>query len=548
MGSANETGIKATAAGNRQRLCFLLAALLLAFFVRIAGIRSEPAQFHSTKQYECALRARAYYLASEKHRHEKEAVPALLFSDAKEKKDPGIYELLTAAMYRIAGKEDLLMPRSLSVLCWLAGGVFIERVAFLFFGASGAVFSLIVYLFFPFGINISLSIQPESLVNMFFLWAVLQIVNYFRSGQREHFYSAALLSGFAVLLKVTMIFPLAGMILFAGVATHGLKGFLFRRRSAWFLLIFFTVGLSFYLAAALWHPALRGAVSSLIIPGMLKSATFWQGWLIQIGKVTGVVPLLLGAALLFTIKEKETRSMLAGLLCGYLVYGIVFSYPAATHDYYQLALLPITALLLGQAGQLLAQRGKTAKASPGLALAVSAAVLGAAVVLLFSHQGSFMRSDHQLKMWSPAFFLVGEQGSFFLNNIPEQNIIEIAKGIGAVTGHGTDNIFLSRSYGHLLMYYGAMFGKAWPTEEDRNFRSIRGLENLSAERLYFSQFADSRPRFFIITDLQAWEKQPDLRKFLAGTFEIFSEKKGYIIFDLRKRKPKASGAPVPLIT
>ena len=76
MGLANEIGVKTTAGGTARRVGFLLAVFLLALFVRIAGIRIQPAPFHSTKQYECALRARSHYLASEKHCHEQEALPA----------------------------------------------------------------------------------------------------------------------------------------------------------------------------------------------------------------------------------------------------------------------------------------------------------------------------------------------------------------------------------------------------------------------------------------------------------------------------------------
>jgi len=536
MGLLNDKRIKIITDSNKQRVYFLLIAFLLAFSVRIIGIRSQPAIFHPTKQYYSALLSRSYYLNTEKHRYEQERIPSLMFRNSKDKLEPGINELLTYLMYVMAGKEDLLIPRLMSVLYWLTGGVFIYKIAFLFFGGTGAVFSLIFYLFFPFGINISQSIQSESLLNMFFLWAVLQIVKYFRSDNRKYFYSAALLSGFAVLLKLTMIFPLAGIVLFAGINKYGLKEFLFKWRTVWFFLLFFTVGLSFYFYNILWNTAMRGAASSVIFPGLLKLSYFWKGWLIQTGKVTGVVPLLLGVLLLLTIKNKETQSMLSGLLAGYFTFGLAFSYTTATHDYYQLALFPITALMLGQAGYLLKHPGKMEKRNPGLTLSASYAVLCAAVVFSLFHQFSFVQSDHKLKMWSPAFFLVGEQGSFFANNIPEKNIIENAKKIGEITGHSINNIFLSRSYGHTVMYYGAMFGKTWPTEEDLNFRRLRGLENLSADRLYFSKFENIKPGFFIITDLDSWKKQPDLQKFLRETFEIFSKKKEYIIFNLRKKK------------
>lgn len=528
----------------RNRSLFLLVLIFAAFMIRIYGIKIHPTNFHATRQYHSALIARSFYLDTDKNKDDIARIPSILFRNYQDKIDPRINELLTYQIYRIAGKEDLAIPRMMSVLYWLIGGIFLYKIALLLFGYAGAMISVIFYLFFPFGINISHSVQPESLLNMFFLWGVLQIIKHFRSDTDEYFYSAAILSGFAVLIKLTIIFPLVGILIFSGINKYGLKKYIFNWRTVWFYTIFFSIGTSFYIYNIFWNKTMQASAALMISPEFLITSLFWVGWLTQIAKVTGVVPFLAGIILYFTIRKKEGKFIIAGLFMGYIIYALIFSYMSATNDYYQLALFPIIALMLGQVGSLVEKgekgqgplRGQSARRVKKTKLIFVFSILAAGVIFSLYHQYKFMKSDFELNMYSPAYFLVGEQGSYFRNNIPEKNIWGDAFEAGELTGHGINNILLSRSCGNAAMYYGKLFGRAWPTEEDFDSMRMRGNEILSAEELYYSTFEKLKPKYFIITDLVSWEKQTGLQKFLRSNFKLFAQEEGFIIFNLREKK------------
>lgn len=512
---------------KNKRIYFLLIIFIVAFLVRIAGI-SRPAVFHATKHYMTALISRSFFLNSNEHKDDIGRMPAIIYQQHRNKITPEINEKLIYQMYRIAGKEDIIIPEIISVIYWLLGGLIIYKIALLLFNPAGALISLIFYLFFPFGINISRSIQSESLLNMFFLWSALQIIKHFRSkDETKYFYSAAILSGFAVLIKITVIFPLLGLILFLGINKYGLKKYLYNPRTIWFFTIFFSIGTSFYIYNMLWNKALRGAVATIIYHRMILTPFFWIGWVTQIGKVTGIIPFIIGIILFFTIRKKELKFIISGLFVGYILYGLIFSYTTATHDYYHLVLFPITALMLGQIGILIKNKAK-------IKSIIVFSTLIAFVIFSLWHQYTFIKWAHNMKGYSPAFFLVGEQGSYFTNNVVEKDIWGNSFKAGELIDHGINNILLSKAYGTAAMYYGKFFGIPWPTEDDSFYLKIKNMRIPGTEELFYSKYAPNNPKFFIITDLESWEKQPGLQKFLRKKFKVFAEEKEFIIFSLRK--------------
>jgi hypothetical protein len=107
-----------------------------------------------------------------------------------------------------------------------------------------------------------------------------------------------------------------------------------------------------------WNKALRGAIVTIIYPKILLTLSFWTGWITQIGKVTGIIPFIIGIILFFTIKKKESKVIISGLFIGYIFYGLIFSYTTATHDYYHLVLFPFTALMVCLIGTFINGRGK----------------------------------------------------------------------------------------------------------------------------------------------------------------------------------------------
>src|SRR5262245_38013054 len=101
----------------------LVTSLVLAagLLIRVPGLGDPPLQFHPTRQYRSALIARAFYvshmsaLSVQEARAVREAaaqIPAL---------EPPVMERLASLGYRMLGREDLHLPRLMSVVAWTVG-------------------------------------------------------------------------------------------------------------------------------------------------------------------------------------------------------------------------------------------------------------------------------------------------------------------------------------------------------------------------------------------------------------------------------------------
>lgn len=87
-------------------------------------------------------------------------------------------EVITAALYRVIGYETLIVPRLLSVLFWLLGGVWLYLLTQALVSRSGAVIATLFYLLLPFGISASRSFQPDPLMIMLQLGSLLLLWDY----------------------------------------------------------------------------------------------------------------------------------------------------------------------------------------------------------------------------------------------------------------------------------------------------------------------------------------------------------------------------------
>src|SRR5262249_1717194 len=84
-----------------------------------------------------------------------------------------------------------------------------------------------------------------------------------------------------------------------------------------------------------------------LLPQLWMSTFFWRGWVNNIGLTVGFIPFI-GALLgLLFFRDGLPRSLVIGLWTGYVIFGLVLATNFATHDYYQLQVIPIVALSLG---------------------------------------------------------------------------------------------------------------------------------------------------------------------------------------------------------
>src|ERR687889_2336178 len=150
------------------RLLVLGVLFVAAFGLRLYGISQLPVEFNSIRQYHGALLARGFY-------------EWLLSGDLKTVPpdgiiEPPILELVASFAYLISGGEHLWIPRLLSVLFWMVGGVFLYLIAKRIVSPNAAVFPVFFYLFVPYSVFASRAIMPDPLMIMGLVISIFTIL------------------------------------------------------------------------------------------------------------------------------------------------------------------------------------------------------------------------------------------------------------------------------------------------------------------------------------------------------------------------------------
>jgi hypothetical protein len=103
---------------------------------------------------------------------------------------------------------------------------------------------------------------------------------------------------------------------------------------------------------------------------------------------------------------------------------------------------------------------------------------------------------------------------------------EISERLGAET----PVVALTQDYGSRLQYWGLMTAAVWPYAGDINYADLRG-GRFSFENLFKNYASDGQ--FFVVTDFDEFERQPELRERLINFYPVYAEGNDYLIFDLR---------------
>src|SRR5262245_57857565 len=195
-----------------------------ALGVRLVKLSEPPLDFHPTRQYRSALLARRYFLEGQV------AVPAwrtqLARANAEEVYEPPLMERAAAFGYRQRGREDLRIPRALSIASWLVAGAFVYALARRIAGPHGALVAVSFFLFAPFGVEASRSFQPDPAMVMWIAASALALLRYGERPKASTLALAGICGALAVLTKPMALFPVVGA--FAGV-TWARRGDLGRR-------------------------------------------------------------------------------------------------------------------------------------------------------------------------------------------------------------------------------------------------------------------------------------------------------------------------------
>jgi hypothetical protein len=187
------------------------------------------------------------------------------------------------------------------------------------------------------------------------------------------------------------------------------------------------------------------------------------------------------------------------------VFGFIFDYHVATHDYYHLPLIPIVAVSLAPLADGFLSKLADLTARRRLRLVTFG-------ILLYGLLSTVWEVRNQMKSvdYRPQAVLWAE--------------------IGDRLNHGKHLIALTQDYGSRLAYWGWQNAEIWPNSGDEDYHSARGSSYQVDEM--FARLTLNK-HFFLITDFDELARQPGLKDRLAG-FTVFAQEEGYLIYDLSR--------------
>jgi len=480
---------------------FLLFGVALA--IRAYDITDLPLDFHPTRQLFSAAKARGMYYETLPNVPEWERDFAIQQWKTKVTIEPEILEHLAAFIYGFTG-EQLWIPRMISAVIWLVGGIFIYLLARDMLSVDGAVLSLAFYLLAPYGIFASRSFQPDPLMVTLvvaFWWLVYR---WSTSLAWKWAILAGLVGGLAVFVKFVAAFFVIGGALGALLGRFRLRELL-RDPQVWTMGVLGVLpGVSWILYGKLVLGLFGGDMSGRFIPALLGDLAFYAQWQMKGATVASGIGIMLGLLGVLIVRERHVRAFLLGLWGAYLVFGLYFNYHISTHDYYSLPLLAIVALSLAPVGDWFFAR--LAETNSGW---IRIAIF---VVLLFGLFSVTWGIRNQMK------------------SVDYRPQVEYWAEIREILGPNASVVALTEDYGNRLAYWGWMKAALWPSSGDLYQADVRGNRRDIA-----GLFADvaTQKAFFLVTDLEDFARQTELRAQLAN-YPVLVQGDGYLIYDLRQ--------------
>ena len=489
---------------------FYIALVLLIFglglAIRLYDLYDAPLDFHPTRQMHSALVARGMYY---QYRTD---IPAwqreLAVSQWKSEPHPEaqFLETLAALTYRLTGTERLWIARLYSILFWMAGALALLMIAREIAGRDAAVVALVFYLFLPYAAIASRSFQPDPLMVCLLLYTVWAVLRWRKNPSWGNTLLVGLLGGLAVYIKVVAAFWVAGAWMGMLFGSFSFPEIL-RNRKIWAAGALSVLPfLVFYINGMYLDGFLRSELGLRFFPQLWSNPVFYLQWISELSSVVSLEWFLVALVGMLLLRQRHLRGLMMGLWAGYFLYGMVFAYHISTHDYYQLPLVPIVAIGLGSAAQLVFSHLKGSR------------VIQAALV------GAILLSFVLLKAWDVRVAL---KRSNYANEIV------FWQRLGEHLGPNASVVGLLQDAGARLAYWGWVEAGDWLTSGDFNVRTLAGQP--VDTHAYFEQAVEGRD-YFVVTNLDELERQPELASLLSD-YALIEENDDYLIYDLNQPAP-----------
>ena len=505
-----------------SRLLLVLTLFILfgtALAIRVYDITDLPLDFHPTRQLFSAVKARGMYYEALPDVPEWQREFAIQQWKTKVTIEPEILERLAAFIYRYTG-EQLWIPRLISALLWLIGGIFIFLLAHDMVSVDGAVLALAFYLLVPYGIYASRSFQPDPLMVTLivaFWWLLYRWANSplpegapigDDKGQGvkvewKWAILAGLIGGLAIFVKFVAAFFVIGGALGALLGRFKIRE-LVRNPQVWMMGVLGGLpGAGWILYGKYVLGLFGGDLSGRFIPALLGDLVFYAQWQTKGVTVASSIGIMLGLLGIVLVRERVARAFLLGIWGAYLAFGLYFNYHISTHDYYSLPLIAIVAVSLASVGD-----------------------------WFFSHLG-----EADLGWVRSAVFIILLYGVFStvwgvrneMKSVDYRPQEAYWAEIRDALGPGASVVALTEDYGNRLAYWGWQKAAIWPSSGDLYQAQARGnprdIDKLFAE-------TTAQKSLFLVTDLEDFAKQTDLQAKLAN-YPVIAKGDSYLIYDLQ---------------
>lgn len=483
----------------------VILLFVMGFGIRMLDLTDLPLDFNPTRQLFSAIKSRGMYYQYASDVPEWQRQMAIEQWDAKADVEPPVIETIVAGVYLLFG-EHLWFGRIVASLFWLFGGLALFGLARRIASVDGAIVALAYYLFIEFGVIASRSFQPDPLMVGLILAGLWSFERWHTEKTWKWTVIAGLLSGFAIYVKNVAVFPLLGAFALVILSTRGPKRAI-KDPQVWTLAIITALPTALYMVDGIFiSKELDTAMGLRFFPNLWVDPAFYVRWKNIIGNTLGFGVFLLALFGILLAKPGRDRSLLLGILLGYLVYGFALSYHISTHNYYQLPLIVFIALSLSVIGKVLFQKLSEINDS-------SILVRFVVVCIILFGIGS--------TMWNVRVDLVRDD----FRDEPQ-----FWAELGDKLGHTTPVLGLTQDYGNRLAYWGWQQVEEWPTTGDQNLRALAGNAR-TFDEIFKERIAGKE--YFLVTHFKQFDSQPDLKAKLFATYLILEQTPDYIIFDLR---------------
>jgi len=480
-----------------------LAITACGLGLRFTYLDVPPLDFHATRQYRSALIARAWSGTALQALEPSQRETAVIMG-SMEAIEPPVMERLAVVAYALAGREDLRLPRLLSIVAWTLASMSAAWLVVLS-GAPGwaSLVTLALVWLLPYGIDASRAFMPDPLMVGLLMLSLALL-------QRPPSVPGRLLL-IAALGAASYVKPMAGLMAAPAIVFVDVS----RLRGRGVMLAGGTLALAAVPTLA-YYATLMAASDSILVnrfyPQLWAQPSFWLDWLtVMIDRVIGLQALLVGLAGVI-VSPGATRPLLAGAWLGYVLMGLVFPHHIHTHDYYSLPLIPLVAASVG-AGlpALLSGVGISGRHRPVVAAGVVAGLL------LWT-----LRTPEGRRPWGRP-------------DLARERADDFAQ-IGRLVGHSPRVATLDGDYGYSLGYHGLLGARQLSMSFDRALAALSGQVVPGA----LSQLRGVNADYFVGTVYAEVAAEPDLQQWLAADATLLARKGEsvrwrYVVYDIRPK-------------